>query len=1053
MVMALVAILGAVTAYRATQNELGASACGRKLDEEQMLGLVKREELLGKLRENARWDDEYRFHVGQGQLLLQHARSLRVYGASPSGYPSPDALDIQAQVEFAIARQLKPLRDFTNVSLGSGKLEQALTARVARELERFGLGDRCVESGVGRSGSATLGVDYAKHLKADAEAVEDRAVHNAIAIVGFVLALVFFTLSEVTKLGYKSRLEALGYAAALTALGTGVWVDHGLSVYYVITIFAFAALAAIGWTLVLRLKGSRTSEVSDEPPGEAPDFHLDHVRWRIHIAPSHHPFGAVTLIGISLVALSSALSTVGYSDAITHARRAAAAALDHQVIMFRENTRRHAAALSSLDTIAFLQERATHIRAAQQASTLSRLAENRPDDQMFWRLEYDRWEKLIGKLLPKDTDRQNWFGRMRGPNAPDTDPYFPERAVYNLTIPETAKEFALWDSADALSLVWGQKASHYLASLTLFAIALYLFGQSLGMGRTRGALILVFFGCLLLVGGVALGIQGLRQPLPTSGGMPVPAACKDPDEQATTTDSAEVAARCYARGQLLEAVARTDTDYAAARDAYREAVKARPDFSVASLHLASMAENVESPQASARYPSVIGNKSLKTVVSARKTAIDYMRRRNLRVSASMLGSYAFARYMQALANGDRGELRRSIDDTKDARQLDKANLLLHLQYNLGVAYLADNQVGKAQDMYDAATGAHPQSELALGAITDLEILRAICPRLAGARWYNDRYCQDLSGRVDRLKSSLVQAAWGTVGKSSVGVPQKLTIGVSLAGVGWHAHQGFANAGTGHILAVLWYQKDPRWGWYALSEESYQVDQVDPSDLDDGHGGAEHFQSHLRATNYERCLQPGSYRVEFYLDGKLVATADPEPQMPEDPARFQVGAFRDLGLAMCYPRGDRGWVRWHPSRSADLGLVAGYSTEDRTRGALLFGYVYPRRSSDAAEIERSFIRQAITLLQRESLVHGTETESPVGCDRYWDNWGKPHVQYVFRGYPRIAVLAKAWTGSDGLVHVGVVWRPLPLFPPATDDDLSCRLLTSITAIDSDVPNGR
>ncbi len=57
-----------------------------------------------------------------------------------------------------------------------------------------------------------------------------------------------------------------------------------------------------------------------------------------------------------------------------------------------------------------------------------------------------------------------------------------------------------------MSLGYQREATTFLALLTLFAIALYLLGQALGMGRTSAAFILVLFACGLVGVGVLRGL-------------------------------------------------------------------------------------------------------------------------------------------------------------------------------------------------------------------------------------------------------------------------------------------------------------------------------------------------------------------------------------------------------------------------------------------------------------------------------------------------------------------------------------------------------------------
>ena len=96
--------------------------------------------------------------------------------------------------------------------------------------------------------------------------------------------------------------------------------------------------------------------------------------------------------------------------------------------------------------------------------------------------EYQHEMQILGNLGPLQS-HQKMFGRF----------------AYQRFSGAADRAFAMWDALNETSEAWHKKADIYLATLTLFAIALYLFGQSLSLGATSAAFILVFFSFSLTI--------------------------------------------------------------------------------------------------------------------------------------------------------------------------------------------------------------------------------------------------------------------------------------------------------------------------------------------------------------------------------------------------------------------------------------------------------------------------------------------------------------------------------------------------------------------------
>ena len=98
---------------------------------------------------------------------------------------------------------------------------------------------------------------------------------------------------------------------------------------------------------------------------------------------------------------------------------------------------------------------------------------------------------------------------LDGGDGPEHARHYPKELILGRTMFGPECGFALSDAINEQSLRWHNKAHWYLAGITMFAIALYLFGQSLSMGRNEEAWTLVFFGLIVVVVGV--GLAGSRR--------------------------------------------------------------------------------------------------------------------------------------------------------------------------------------------------------------------------------------------------------------------------------------------------------------------------------------------------------------------------------------------------------------------------------------------------------------------------------------------------------------------------------------------------------------
>src|ERR1035437_7917602 len=412
---------------------------------------------------------------------------------------------------------------------------------------------------------------------------------------------------------------------------------------------------------------------------------------------------------------------------------------------------------------ALLSQQAAQDQVDQQRKTLQTFKETEPE---------------VDKLMTDDL-------------GPEQDVHFPWKLVVSKGSRDPEKVFAQWTANNEKSLGYQKKATTFLALLTLFAIALYLLGQALGMGRTRDAFILVLFACALVAAGVIGLFIGFADKVMAL--RPASADCRLP----RYSDPAELAAEHYARGMvLLEGSWDDPGELAKAAKEFGCAAEIRPKFAEANYYFARATIAASTPQLNeGGFVSHISKGALHTVSQAEKHAIDVFLTQQDFAPPDLVGNYGFDTYADGLVKGDRKIVDAGRQATLAAIDLDTNNLAT--RFNLGVAQLAEGYEKDALETYRQAIalgkpGKEPfvTDDAAVigavigGAITDLDVVRQYCGGLNNAA-----YCKRFENTdLPRLKSELVAAAWPSAkGRTLAGSGVQLTdlqLRGSAAGLGW-----------------------------------------------------------------------------------------------------------------------------------------------------------------------------------------------------------------------------------------------------------------------------
>src|SRR4029077_6768257 len=116
-------------------------------------------------------------------------------------------------------------------------------------------------------------------------------------------------------------------------------------------------------------------------------------------------------------------------------------------------------------------------------------------------------------------------------------------------------------------------------------------------------------------------------------------------------------------------------------------------------------------------------------------------------------------------------------------------------------------------------------------------------------------------------------------------------------------------------------------------------------------------------NTGRCLDPGRYRVEVYVDGRLSGRAESDAEF----GALDAANLRDLGTAVCHPAG------WDESTKLSvLGFDSGFVSPDNSEGVYMFRYQNPAQKGAADTVAEAF--RSLTISAFASIFPAAPQES-------------------------------------------------------------------------------
>ncbi len=588
------------------------------------------------------------------------------------------------------------------------------------------------------------------------------------------------------------------------------------------------------------------------------------------------------------------------------------------------------------------------------------------------------------------------------------DSRFPSRLIEDAAYFSSDRAFAMWDADNQLSVGYQGKMSVYLAGLTLFAIALYLLGQSLGVEGFLATRILslaaTFFAivgaCMMFVTSVSTFVPPWTAVHVEAAALPTTCGDVFKSYEEKSQNARYQAAVHYACGRHLERLAREPAEYEAAAQQFALATAYRPGFAIASAAHAAADQRAASPQRNADYPSLppADMSRLQRDVDEQQAAVDQLLDQGF-TNPSLVSSLGYNLYVRGLLKSNMADVEagaKLIDDGLDAY-----NRYAHAQgwaeLNQALVLAARGRFDEAETHYHDLATLRPNlttAEMALGAMTDLEFLKPHCRNLLTAA-----QCIVFSKRMPQFKeeiSNSVQDWWPNPVASTQTVRLKTVVAdsaqVTPGAAAWRAHIAGPVLAGEQLLAV-WYHRDPTWNvWVALPELQEAPTKIDVA------GNAASFSAALPASNFQSCLDGGEYRVEFYRQGKRAGKAAATNELYDYVPNFDPR----LNLAACTPPG---WTR--NDQTSQAGTATLMYPPDHHSGLLL------ARRDDPEPIVAAGA-DSISGHELSEVMHGTLQYAPNADPTCAAPPGWRRTWYTIRGH---SVVVQTDVDSDGEIYEG------------------------------------
>ena len=1073
LTMVAVATLGAATAYWGALAEHEAISLKLRLTMGRMLEVARWAEYS---QQYAAWtaltNDRFE-HTKRGKALAERANLIRAVEPERSRL-----LDLQAQEEFALSRVFPGYTFYLKRPDGDPKVSitDSLAREVAAELRSYGFAVESVQpasasaSAPAASGSGHGDTSHVKPqphaplspsaamwqpLNHEIELAHEKVKNLAGAVALFVLALVFFTFADMFTRQYRVAMGLAGVGALVASAAIAQTLRFNPSSLPIIAFVLVVLVAAIAAAWRAGLLHAETDEGhglhADEVDGKA--VRIAH----LFLRPTGSVRSKVVIGLIAIAVLCSALTGVGYAIAAAKREHFALEAFQSQIALAERIAQSAATATAGAfeGNVAVLKNR-VRCASAVQRETLARADSGRyASDLPSVRKEIackpleEESAKRTANLL--DDGYQLGMGLSpRGylPREVLARPYrfdgerSPGKYIYDILYhslgDNPARLSAMADGYHALSAAWNEQATVYLACLTLFAIALYLFGQGLGVGHAWQSQTFIGSGGLFMLFALGWALLTWLEAVPAGANhfasTEVPASCRDPakaGEHAALSQEArvELSARYFGNGEgYFNTAAQLELGighgYKKAIDALECAVAVRPAFPRAHALLIRAYRRLNSPQANENYSSLPTRSKLKEILAARQKAYEAFKSVGL---SPPVGTppheRAFDHLLIALVNRDKGARQEAIrllcehikadglpreravlicPDRGPSHARNKGNSVHYL--NLALALLASDRPDDALAVYRLVIGEFAlvqNKELTAATLTDLNIVRQFCGQLN-----EPARCGALERTVVDVKQMLVSGSINAMARSTARLSD-VRVWATASEVGWRGKLDPGEPRPGAApdkLSVVWYALEPsnpdQWEvWRAMHSLSrtFEVPKLKRG----SDGSVEVVEAYFR--DQTDCLPDGTYQAEFYLNGVLLTGLGLKPVAVK---RSSIFRSRELNMTFCHPHT---WTvsggEWKPELVRVLTRQAGQTPST----IAVVSTFYAPRGEDvgvlgARHVDR-IIREVIAPMAKLPPDGFLKSVSDFqGCD-------KP--------VPSDAIVHKSWVTSEGFVHVALL----------------------------------